>query len=84
MSGTLEMVTGSLVSSVAEITSSASFFAPYLMQWGHGSSDNEKVASDIANYTHGTVELDLSTFKFDRTEMPQPRNNEKKQRRRKN
>ena len=28
MSGTLEMVTGSLVSSVAEITSSASFFAP--------------------------------------------------------
>ena len=55
-----------------------------LMQWGHGSSDNEKVASDIANYTHGTVELDLSTFKFDRTEMPQPRNNEKKQRRRKN
>ena len=53
-----------------------------LIQWGHGSSDNEKVASDIAGYTNGTVQLDLSTFKFDRTETPQ-RNNEKKQRRRK-
>ena len=53
-----------------------------LIQWGHGSSDNEKVASDIAGYTAGKVQLDLSSFKFDRTEMPQ-RNFEKKQRRRK-
>lgn len=53
-----------------------------LIQWGHGSSDNEKVASDIAGYTSGKVQLDLSSFKFDRTEMPQ-RNFEKKQRRRK-
>ena len=52
-----------------------------LIQWGHGSSDNEKVASDIAAYTDGTVQLDLDTFRFDRMETP--RTFEKKQRRRK-
>lgn len=56
-----------------------------LVQWGHGSSDNEKVASDIAGYTHGTVQLDLDRFKFDKIERnnaPQ-RTFDKKQRRRK-
>ena len=38
-----------------------------LTLWGHGSSDDEKVASDLAEYTDGKVQLDLSTFKFDRT-----------------
>lgn len=53
-----------------------------LIQWGHGSSDNEKVASDLAYYTDGKVQLDLSTFKFDKTDM-QARNYDRKQRRRK-
>lgn len=53
-----------------------------LIQWGHGSSDDEKVASDMANYTAGKVQLDLDTFRFSHTDMPQ-RNNDRKQRRRK-
>lgn len=38
-----------------------------LTLWGHGSSDDEKVASDLAEYTDDKVQLDLGTFKFDRT-----------------
>ena len=38
-----------------------------LTLWGHGSSDDEKVASDLDEYTDGKVQLDLGTFKFDRT-----------------
>lgn len=57
-----------------------------LVQWGHGSSDNEKVASDLANYTDGKVQLDLDHFKFERI-VPENRNNnnnnDRKQRRRK-
>ena len=37
-----------------------------LVLWGHGSSDDEKVASDLADYTDGKIQLDLETFKFDR------------------
>ena len=50
-----------------------------LVQWGHGSSDNEKVASDLAGYTAGNVQLDLDNFKFERTQNRTP---ERKQRRR--
>lgn len=53
-----------------------------LVLWGHGSSDDEKVASDLADYTDGKIQLDLETFKFDRTEIP-TRNYERRQRRRK-
>lgn len=53
-----------------------------LVLWGHGSSDDEKVASDLADYTDGKIRLDLETFKFDRTETP-TRNYERRQRRRK-
>ena len=53
-----------------------------LVLWGHGSSDDEKVASDLADYTDGKIQLDLETFKFDRTEAP-TRNYERRQRRRK-
>lgn len=35
-----------------------------LVQWSHGSADEEKVASDLARYTHGKIQLDLGTFKF--------------------
>ena len=53
-----------------------------LVLWGHGSSDDEKVASDLADCTDGKIQLDLETFKFDRTETP-TRNYERRQRRRK-
>ena len=45
-----------------------------LMQWGHGSIDNEKVADDMARLTDGTVQLDLKNFTFERvnTAEPQP------------
>lgn len=34
--------------------------------WGHGSMDDEKVASDLAHYTDGVIQLDLSTFRFEK------------------
>ena len=40
-----------------------------LVQRGHGSTDDEKVASDLAGFTDGRVQLDLSTFRFDRVEV---------------
>lgn len=53
-----------------------------LMQFGHGSSDDEKVASDLARYTDGAVQLDLDTFKFDKISAKdlQPVHNNKKKR----
>ena len=35
-----------------------------LMQWSHGSTDDEKVATDLARFTGGAIQLDLETFKF--------------------
>lgn len=40
-----------------------------LMLWSHGSCDGEKVASDLAKFTDGKIQLDLSTFKFDKVTM---------------
>ena len=37
-----------------------------LMQWGHGSMDDEKVADDLARMTDGIIQIDLNTFRFDR------------------
>ena len=37
-----------------------------LVLWGHGSIDDEKVADDLARYTDGKIQLDLSTFSFER------------------
>mgnify|MGYP002740700724 CR=1 FL=1 len=37
-----------------------------LMAWSHGSCDDEKVASDLAKYTDGRIQLDLNTFVFDK------------------
>lgn len=37
-----------------------------LAQWSHGSSDVEKVASDLARFTDGKIQLDADTFKFDK------------------
>lgn len=35
-----------------------------LVLWSHGYSDDEKVADDLARYTDGKIQLDLSKFKF--------------------
>lgn len=37
-----------------------------LLQWSHGSADDEKVASDLARFTDGVIQLDLDTFKFEK------------------
>ena len=37
-----------------------------LVQWGHGSIDDEKVADDLANYTDGVIQLNLNQFSFER------------------
>ena len=40
-----------------------------LMLCSHGSSDDEKVASDLARFTDGKIQLDLSTFKFEKVSV---------------
>lgn len=53
-----------------------------LMTWGHGSSDNEKVADDMARYTDGKIQIDLHTFKFERiSALPQNDNLRKRKKR---
>ena len=37
-----------------------------LITWGHGSMDDEKVANDLAYYTDGIIQLDLSKFRFEK------------------
>ena len=50
-----------------------------LMQWSHGSADEEKVASDLARDTHGKIQLDLDTFRFAPIrDLPYNNNNGKK------
>ena len=35
-----------------------------LVLWGHGSMDDERVASDLARLTDGIIQLDLNAFNF--------------------
>ena len=37
-----------------------------LVQWSHGSSDNEKVADDLALFTDGKIRLNLKQFRFEK------------------
>ncbi len=37
-----------------------------LVQWGHGSIDDEKVVDDLARFTDGVIQIDLSSFSFER------------------
>ncbi len=46
-----------------------------LAAWGHGSMDDEKVADDIARFTDGKIQIDLSSFRF---ESIAPKSNGKK------
>ena len=43
-----------------------------LVQWGHGSIDDEKVADDMARMTDGAVQLDLNRFTFERVNLSEP------------
>ena len=55
-----------------------------LILWGHGSIDDEKVADDLARFTDGIIQLDLSRFSFERflpaDEMPAKGGGRKKKR----
>ena len=37
-----------------------------LATWGHGSMDDERVASDLARFTDGIIQLDLNNFVFEK------------------
>ena len=37
-----------------------------LITWGHGSAEDERVASDLAHYTDGVIQIDLNTFRFEK------------------
>lgn len=52
-----------------------------LAQWGHGSMDDERVASDLAAFTDGIIQLDLNNFVFDK--LPAMDNGEGKKRKKK-
>lgn len=51
-----------------------------LMQWSHGSSDDEKIASDLARFTDGKIQLDLDTFRFNVGNMREPGDKRRKRR----
>lgn len=51
-----------------------------LLQFSHGSSDDEKVASDMARFTNGVIQLDLDSFKFDKIEEREVNNDKRKKR----
>ncbi len=52
-----------------------------LYQWSHGSCDDEKVASDLARFTNGKIQIDLDSFRFEKMEVREidrKRSNKKK------
>ena len=52
-----------------------------LMQWSHGSCDDNKVAADLERFTDGKVKLDLDNFKFDRLPPREPSTQTRKKKR---
>ena len=51
-----------------------------LMQWSHGSSDDEKIASDLARFTDGKIQIDLDTFRFNVGNIREPGEKRRKRR----
>lgn len=50
-----------------------------LATWGHGSMSDEKVADDLARYTDGQIQLDLSSLKLEKvTITEEPKSKKKK------
>jgi hypothetical protein len=54
-----------------------------LVTWGHGSMDDEKVADDLARYTDGVIQIDLSNFRIDATGSGLPLSDNKRGKRKK-
>ena len=40
-----------------------------LALWSHGSASNEKVVSDLAQFTDGKIQLDHENFKFEKLDL---------------
>ena len=51
-----------------------------LIQWSHGSNDDEKIISDLTRFTDGIIQLDLDKFKFDVSVAKEPVDKKKKKR----
>ena len=49
-----------------------------LATWGHGSMDDERVASDLARLTDGVIQLDLNHFKFEKVVAESSKKSKKK------
>jgi hypothetical protein len=51
-----------------------------LVTWGHGSMDDERIADDLARFTDGKIQIDLSKFRLDRVDpiVPDSANGKKK------
>lgn len=47
-----------------------------LAVWGHGTMDDEKVASDLARFTDGKIQLNLNEFQFDKINFNDLPNND--------
>jgi len=46
--------------------------------WGHGTMDDERVASDLAHFTDGAIQLNLNSFVFEKVSPSENKNNGKK------
>jgi hypothetical protein len=51
-----------------------------LATWGHGSMDDERIASDLAHFTDGIIQLDLNSFKFEKVSATDDNKRNKKKR----
>lgn len=51
-----------------------------LIQWSHGSNDDEKIISDLARFTDGKIQLELDKFKFDVSVTKEPVERKRKKR----
>jgi len=54
-----------------------------LITWGHGNTDNERVAADLADATDGKIQIDLRHFTFDKMAAPAPQSTGKKKKKKK-
>ena len=48
-----------------------------LLQWSHGSCDDETVVDDMARFTDGNIQLDLNTFRFEKVSEKELRRRKK-------
>jgi len=49
-----------------------------LALFGHGSMDDERVASDLARFTDGVIQIDLDAFKFEKVSLTEDKKKKKK------